>query len=142
MLFKRIIALLLVSFLIYSCKPRIKNDTATLEEVFQLSKLDVVIHVKGCFSNDKEYFILSKKGVDYILKSKKTNRSHPIPKFKIDSLKNYLKNNISKNDWGGCSISEYIRIGSFFNSIDYEDSSCNGVIANLLDYDNLIKEQN
>ncbi|WP_196888276.1 hypothetical protein [Aureivirga sp. CE67] len=59
-------------------------------------------------------------------------------------MKSYLKTKIGKDDYGGCTSSEYIRIGSLFNSVDYEHSHCSGIeatmINDLLNYYELISE--
>ena len=128
--------------LIYSCLPGIKNNPETLEKVFSMSDFD--IQNWGCFGGSEEYFSVSRKNDEYLLKSKRTGRSHWVPNVKMDSLKDYLKTKIGKEDYGGCTSSEYIRIGSLFNSIDYKHSFCSGVeatmINDLLNYHDLIHE--
>ena len=110
-----------------------------------MSDFDIEIQNWGCFGGSEDYFTVKKKNNEYLLKSNKTGKSHLITKVKMDSLKNYLKVKIGKDEYGGCTSSEYIRIGSFFNSIDYRHSFCSGneatMINDLLNYYELISEE-
>ena len=141
---KKLFLIILIA-LIYSCEPRIKNDVETFEKVFSMSDFDIEIQNWGCFGGSEEYFAVNKKDNEYILKSKRTGKSHLVSQVKMDSLKNYLKSKIGKEEYGGCTSSEYIRIGTHFNSIDYQHSFCSGIeatmINDLLNYYELISEE-
>ncbi|KAB1158820.1 hypothetical protein F7018_06860 [Tenacibaculum aiptasiae] len=141
---KKLILILLTVGLILSCKPRIENNSKTLDKVFAMSSFDIEIHNWGCFSQSKEHFTVELKNEGYLLQSKRTGKSHLVSKIKMDSLKNFLKTRIGKEDYGGCTSSEYIRLGSIFNSVDYEHSHCSGIeatmINDLLNYYELISE--
>lgn len=126
----RIPILILLILLSFSCEPRIKNDTETLDKVFAMSDFDIEIQTSGCFHGSEEFFSVHKKDDGFLLKSKKTNRSHLITK--MDSLKDFLKTKIGKETSGGCTSSQYIRIGSTFNSIDYAHRQCSGIEATLI----------
>lgn len=138
------LTLLLILGIIYSCQPRIKNDSETLEKVFGMSDFDIEIQNWGCFGGSEEHFHVTLRNDGYLLKSKRTGKSHLVSKIKMDSLKNYLKTKIGKKDHGGCTSSEYIRIGSLFNSVDYRHNYCSGIeatmIDDLLNYYELISE--
>ncbi|CAL2103843.1 conserved hypothetical protein [Tenacibaculum sp. 190130A14a] len=129
---KKLLLQTIAVILFYSCQPRIKNNTETLEKVFNMTSFQIEIKNWGCFHNSEEHFIVTLKSDEYLLKSKKTGESHMVSKVNMDSLKNYLKAKIGKEDYGGCSSSEYIRIGSLFNSIDYEHSHCSGIEATII----------
>ncbi|WMJ73750.1 hypothetical protein RCC89_11340 [Cytophagaceae bacterium ABcell3] len=141
---KKLFLIILLAFL-YSCEPRIKNDTETFEKVFSMSEFDIEIQNWGCFGGTADYFTVKKKNNEYILKSKETGKSHLISQAKMDSLKNYLEAKIGKDEYGGCTSSEYIRVGSFFYSVDYHHSFCSGIeatmINNLLNYRKLISKE-
>ncbi|MFI2742737.1 hypothetical protein ACG2LH_08360 [Zhouia sp. PK063] len=130
--------------LISSCEPRIENNSETLEKVFAMSDFDIEIHNWGCFHRSEEHFTVELKSDGYLLESKRTGKSYIVTKTKMNSLKSYLKTKIGKKDYGGCTSSEYIRIGSLFNSVDYEHSHCSGIVAtminDLLNYYELISE--
>ncbi|WP_132065950.1 hypothetical protein [Aquimarina spinulae] len=140
---KKLILILIIG-LIYSCKPRIKNNPETLEKVFAMSDFDIEIQNWGCFGGSEEHFNVTVKNNGFLLKSKRTGKSHLVSKIKMDSLKNYLKTKIGKENYGGCTSSEYIRIGSLFNSVDYQHSYCSGIeatmINDLLNYYELISK--
>lgn len=125
---KKLFLIILIT-LIYSCQPRIKNDTETFEKVFSMRSFDIEIQNGGCFGGSEEYFTVRKKDNTYLIKSKRTGRSNLVSQVKMDSLKVYLKSKIGKKEYGGCTSSEYIRIGSHFNSIDYRHSFCSGIEA-------------
>ena len=109
-----------------------------------MSNFDIEIRTSGCFHGSQEYFSVDKKKNGYLLKSKRTGKSHLVEIKKIDALKNYLKMKIGKEDFGGCTSSEYIRIGTLFNSIDYEHNHCSGIeatmINDLLNYYELVSD--
>ncbi len=136
--------LILVLELICSCQPRIENNSETLEKVFAMSDFDIKIQHWGCLGGSEEDFDVTLKNNGFLLESKKTGKNHLVSKIKMDSLKNYLKTKIGKEDYGGCTGHEYIRIGTVFNSIDYEHSHCDGtestIINDLLGYHDLISE--
>lgn len=127
--------------LLYSCEPEIKNDAETLEKIFSMSDFEIEIRHSGCFGDSKEHFSVVKKEEGFLLTSESSGKSHLIPKAKIDSLKNYLKPRIGKEDFGGCTTSEYIRVGTHFSAIDYQHSFCTGfastIINDLLKYQDL-----
>lgn len=129
----------------YSCEPRIKNDSETLEKVFSMSNFDIEIRTSGCFHGSEEYFSVNKNKDGFLLKSKKTNKSHLVTITEMDSLKDFLKNKIGKEISGGCTSSEYIRIGTTFNSVDFKHRHCSGIeatiINDLLNYYELISEK-
>lgn len=141
---KKLIPILLAVGLISSCEPRIENNPETLDKVFAMSDFDIEIQTWGCFGGSEENFTVELKNDGYLLQSKRTGKSHLVEKFKMDSLKNYLKTKIGKEDYGGCTYSEYIRLGSQFNSVDYKHNHCSGIeatmINDLLNYYELISE--
>jgi hypothetical protein len=140
----RKLLLIILIALNYSCEPKVKNDSETLEKVFAMSNFDIEIRTSGCFHGSEDYFTVDKENDGYILKSKKTNKSHLISYAKMDSLKDFLKNKIGKEITGGCTSSEYIRIGTIFNSIDYAHRHCSGIegtiLKDLLNYRELLEE--
>lgn len=142
MIIKKIILILLTFGFISSCSPRVENDLNTLDKIFAMSDFDIEIQHWGCFGRNKEHFTVKLNSNGYLLLSKRTGKSHLVTKIKMDSLKNYLKTKIGKEDYGGCTSSEYIRLGTLFNSVDYEHSHCNGIeatiINDLLNYCKLI----
>ncbi len=105
---------------------------------------DIEIQNWGCFGGSEEYFTVRIKDNKYHLTSKRTGKSHLVLQVKMDSLKNYLKSKIGKKEYGGCTSSQYIRIGTLFNSVDYQHSFCSGIestiINDLLNYYELISE--
>lgn len=141
----RKLVLILLITLNYSCEPRITNDPETLEKVFAMSSFDIEIKSYGCFHGSEEKFSVNKKNDGFLLKSKRTNKSHLVLKSKMDSLKGFLKDRIGKETSGGCTLSEYLRIGTVLNSIDYEHRHCSGIeatiINDLLNYRELIYEE-
>ncbi|MGD1841052.1 MAG: hypothetical protein ACFB0B_09170 [Thermonemataceae bacterium] len=141
---KKLILALLIVGLISSCEPRIENNSETLDKVFAMSNFDIEIQNWGCFGGSEEHFTVQLKNDGYLLQSKRTGKSHLLTKNKMDSLKNYLKTKIGKEDYGGCTSSEYIRLGSVFNSVDYEHNHCGGIeatrINDLLNYHELISD--
>ena len=141
---KKLILIILTVGLISSCEPRIENNSETLDKVFAMSDFDIEIQNWGCFGGSEEHFTVELKNDGYLLESKRTGKSHLVAKIKMDSLKSYLKTKIGKEDYGGCTSSEYIRIGSLFNSVDYEHSHCSGIeatmINDLLNHYELISE--
>ncbi|MGB3591919.1 MAG: hypothetical protein WBA16_09585 [Nonlabens sp.] len=141
---KKLFLLLLIA-LIYSCKPRIKNDVETFEKVFSMTNFDIEIQNWGCFGGSEEYFTVHKTNNEYLIKSKRTGKSHLVSQVKMNTLKDYLRSKIGKEEYGGCTSSEYIRIGSHFDSIDYQHRFCSGVnatiINDLLNYHELISKK-
>ncbi len=142
---KQLWFLILLIAVLFSCKPRIKNDSETLKKVFSMSDFNIEILNQGCLTGTSiDYFSVKKKDNGFILKSNKTSRSHFVSQINMDSLKNYLKTKIGKEVSGGCTSSEYIRIGTLFNSVDYEHRHCSGIeatiINDLLNYYELIYE--
>ncbi len=131
--------------LLYSCQSSIDSDNNSLERVFAQSYFDIRIENRGCFHHNITYLSAQKKEEGYLIKDKTTGRSHIISKDKIDSLKTFLKPRIGKNVNGGCSSSQFIRIGLPIDSIEYKHSYCMGVEArtmnNLLNYRELIGEE-
>ena len=136
--------LILIIGLIFSCQPKIDNNPKTLEIIFAKSDFEIEIRNRGCFGGSEESFDVTLKNNGFLLKSKKTGKSRLVSKIKMDSLKKYLKTKIGKEDYGGCTGHEYIRVGTFFNSVDYEHSHCSGIeatmINDLLNYYDLISE--
>jgi len=141
---EKLISIILTIVLISSCQPRIENNPETLEIVFAMSDFDIEIQNWGCIGKSEENFVVELKNDGYLLKSKRTGKSHLVKKIKMDSLKNYLKTKIGKKDYGGCTSSEYVRIGSILNSVDFEHSHCSGIeataINDILNYYELISK--
>jgi hypothetical protein len=139
---KLILILSIVSF--YACKPIIKNNVRTLEKVFAMTEFEMEIQNWGCFGGSSELFSVKKENKNFLLKSLRTGKSHLVANDKMDSLKNYLKPRIGKEGNGGCTSSQHIRVGSFFNSVYYEHTHCSGmeatIINDLLNYRNLVLE--
>lgn len=131
--------------MMYSCQPqpRINNDIETLEKVFSRSNFDIEIQHWGCFGGNSELFNVSKRENGYLLKSVRTRKGHLVSQNQIDSLKGYLRMKIGRGDEGGCTSSEYIRVGTMFNSVNYNHSHCSGIeaimIQNLLNYEDLLR---
>lgn len=110
-----------------------------------MSDFDLQIMHLGCFGSSEENFTLDKADDGYLIESNSTGKSFLVPQTKMDSLKNYLKLNIGKTENGICTNHVYIRLGSFFNSIDcsYADCSFNSEhdIKRWINYSNLINEK-
>ena len=137
--------LIILISLLYSCQTSIDDNSSSFERVFAQSYIDIKIELRGCFHHAEEYFSAQKRDDGYLIKSKRTGRSHLISKLKMDSLKAFLKPRIGKDVNGGCSSSQYIRIGLPIDSIEYRHSYCMGTeartINNLLNYRELIEEE-
>jgi hypothetical protein len=126
--------------LLSSCEPMIKNDVDTLDEIFSNSEFNMKIESSGCFGGTEEDFTLERKSEGFVLTSESTKKSHLVPKIEMDSLKDYLKSKIGTKSLGNCTVTTYVRIGTFFNSIDFKHSYCgksNGV-DKFLNYNDLI----
>lgn len=137
--------LALLITLLYSCQPRIKNDLKTLDKVFNMTEFDIEIIDHSCLTgSNKEYFSVKKIDSGFIIKSNKTSKSHFVQQVKMDTLKKFLKAKIDKEISGGCTSGQYIRIGTWINSIDYEHRHCGSkearIINDLLNYYELINE--
>ncbi|MCE7992942.1 MAG: hypothetical protein HEP71_13215 [Roseivirga sp.] len=115
-----------------------------MDKVFAKSAFDIEIQQWGCFGGSKEHFELTLEDDRYLLKSKSTGKSHLVSKTKIDSLKVYLKTRIGTKSNGGCTSSEYLRVGTLLHSVDYEHNYCDGmeatILNDLLNYHELIFE--
>ena len=139
---KKLLLLTLIAFLVNACQPRIVNTSENLNQIFAMSEFDIEIQNWGCFGGGIEHFQVELENDGYIIKSKSTGKSQLISKIKIDSLKNYLKTKIGMNEYGGCTTNEYIRVGTFWNSVDYRHSFCSGIestmINDLLNYYTLV----
>ncbi|MBO0593970.1 hypothetical protein I2486_21430 [Cellulophaga sp. E16_2] len=110
-----------------------------------MTDFDIEVQNEGCFGGSTDLFsVVKKENGFYYLKSNKTKKGHLVSGIKMNSLKNFLKTRIGKNEYGGCTVRQYIRIGSRFNSIDYENSFCSGIeatiINDLLNYYSLISD--
>ncbi|GEM_PF-2275542 len=144
MVFMKRWVLILPLILSYSYQPRISNDLETLDKVFAKPEFDIEIQHRGCFGGSEDHFNITLTDNGYLLKYKKTGKSHLVSKKNIDSLKAYLKGRIGRTDNGFCTTSEYIRVGTFRNSVDYKHSHCpdraNDILNNILDYHALILE--
>lgn len=141
---KKLVLIILIAGISSSCEPRIDNTPETFDKVFAMTDFDIEIQNWGCFGGSVEHFTVELKNDGYLLLSERTGKSHIVSKIKMDSLKRYLKTKIGKKDYGGCTSSQYIRMGSLFNSVDYEHSYCSGIeatiIDDLLNYYELISE--
>ena len=102
----------------------IKNDVDTLDKIFRKSEFNMEIESTGCFGGTKEDFRLERNSKGFLLTSVSTKKSHVVPQNKMDSLKDYLKSRIGTKDLGNCTVTTYVRIGTFFNSIDFTHSDC------------------
>lgn len=120
----------------------IKNDVDTLEKIFEKSEFNFEFEYAGCFGKTMEHFTVKKSEMGYLLRSERTKKSHKVSRDKMDSLKNYLKTKIGTKDLGNCTTITNVRIGTFFNSIDYTHSNCGGSevprIDDFLNYSDLI----
>ncbi|MEM1135647.1 MAG: hypothetical protein AAGI07_07385 [Bacteroidota bacterium] len=136
-----LLAFLVFVLILLSCKPKITNDTKTLNKVFAMNHFEIKIHQLRCMGGTREVFQFSKQEKYYLLTSKRTKKNHKINIAKIDSLNAYLSSKIGTVVYGNNSIStssEYMRFGDIFNSIDFElnDTAPNTVDA-LLNYSRL-----
>ena len=125
----------------FSCDPVVDNSPENIDRVFDQSSFEIEIREYGCFTYYEEYFEVSRLNDGYKMISKTTGKSQIIPKMAMDSLKNYLKVNIGTDNQSICTFDEYIRVGSFFNSIDHHHFVCgspNEMLLNtLLNYHQL-----
>lgn len=130
---------------IVSCHPRIKNDQETLEKIFAMHRFDIEFHTQGSFGNGKERLTLTKKNDHYVLKSVSTGKEHRIETSTVDSLSNFLKPRIGKFLGGGCTIQSSVRVGTYWNSVDYHHSYCGGIevttLSDLLGFDELLYQE-
>ena len=124
--------LLLLIALNYSCEPRIINNAKNIENVFNRNNFEIEIQNWGCLGGRADYFTVIKKKNAFILKSKSTEKSHPVSKVKMDSLEMFLKSKIGKDEDGGCTAIKYIRVGTYFNSVDYQHNFCSGIESTIL----------
>tara|TARA_R110002073_G_scaffold313380_3_gene485306 strand:+ start:16589 stop:17026 length:438 start_codon:yes stop_codon:yes gene_type:complete len=137
--------LIILSILFLSCEPRIKNNIDTLDKVFEKSEIDMQISNWGCFGGSDELFTLKKIDKGYLLKSKRTSKSLVLTNGKRDSLYHYMKNRMGKVNEYYCTSSQYIRIGDFFNSVDYKHNDCSEereMLNKILGYYELIYSEN
>lgn len=132
-------------FVLTSCQPRIKNDIKTVDGIFKMSSFEIEIIHLGCFHYSKELLDISKTETTYLIKSRRTGKSNMLPQVKIDSLKEHLYTRIGKENYGGCTSGQYVRVGTFFSSVEYEHNYCTGLEAkmlnNLLNYYELINDE-
>ena len=138
------LTLLLCCLGLLSCTPSPVNTPETLEKVFAKDEFEIEVHQVGCFFGGTESFTLELKPNGYLLQSDRTRKSHLVEASKIDSLKNFLKPRIGQEENGYCTLSQYIRIGTFFHSVDYMHNHCSGIEATFLNdflkYEELITD--
>lgn len=136
--------LIVLLFLVASCKPEIKNDIGTLTEIFKERTINLQIRELGCFGGFDEYFVLRKEEDSYKLINKRSGKQKVLLTNSIDSLKSYLEKRIGKENEHFCTISQYLKVGNSFQAVDYYHANCSEEMKKLDDilgyYDLIVEE--
>jgi len=106
----------------FGCKPNITNNTKTLDKVFSKEKIKIVIKSQGCFSYGNYKFTLKKENNDYKLCYKKWKLN--VKSDSVKSFKQFLFNTFNSKPDGSCTNIDYVKVGNYFNSVDYKENSC------------------
>jgi len=116
--------LIVLVILFASCEPNIQNDSETLNKVFAMEKFDLEINQSGCFGGETILFKVKQEDTIYKLTSSKSNEWISIHNDSVLSLKKFLSKRIGVNSKMFCTGRLEVRVGNWFNSVNFIDNSC------------------
>jgi len=123
--------------LVYGCKPKISNNAETLNKIFLKENIKVRIYIQGCFKSENYYFKLKKENSDYNLFYKKWKLN--VKSDSVVSFKKLLLKKFNTKEQNMCTSTTYIKIGNYFNAVDYESRSCSDNLLNIIPFYKLIQ---